>query len=124
MLGLLKQKYPNVSTDASGKTTQKNEFHQLYYHYLGNDQVEDVLCFHFPDNPDYFLYKFLLADFLVFLHLTFFFRGAGVSDDGKFLIVNVYKDSTHNNLLYYYKLEPESQIKGLLFDIDGRLNTS
>lgn len=30
-------------------------YHQLYYHVLGMDQEQDVLCCEFPDNPKWMM---------------------------------------------------------------------
>ncbi|KAI3872837.1 hypothetical protein MKW92_000357 [Papaver armeniacum] len=49
--------------------TNSNLNHQLYYHFLGTDQSEDVLCSKDPENPE-------------------FLFGAQVMDDGKLRPVN------------------------------------
>lgn len=48
----------------AGTETNANLDHQLYYHFLGTDQSEDILCWENPDNPQYTL-------------------GASVTEDGK-----------------------------------------
>lgn len=55
----------------AGTETNSNLYHEVYYHFLGTDQSEDILCWRDPENP-----KYLFA--------------AGVTDDGKvslFLLV-------------------------------------
>ena len=48
----------------AGTETNINLNHQVYYHFLGTDQSEDILCWKDPEHPKY----------------TF---GAGVTEDGK-----------------------------------------
>lgn len=50
----------------AGTETNTNLYHELYYHFLGTDQSEDILCWRDPENP-----KFLF--------------GGSVTDDGKVL---------------------------------------
>lgn len=35
----------------AGTETNANLHHQLYYHFLGTDQSEDILCWRDPENP-------------------------------------------------------------------------
>jgi len=37
----------------AGTETNINLNHQLYYHFLGTDQSEDILCWKDPENPKY-----------------------------------------------------------------------
>jgi hypothetical protein len=48
----------------AGTETNSNLYHELYYHFLGTDQSEDILCWRDPENPKYLF-------------------GASVTDDGK-----------------------------------------
>uniref|UniRef100_A0A6N2LD38 Peptidase S9A N-terminal domain-containing protein n=1 Tax=Salix viminalis TaxID=40686 RepID=A0A6N2LD38_SALVM len=48
----------------AGTETNSNLYHELYYHFLGTDQSEDILCWRDPENPKYMF-------------------GADVTDDGK-----------------------------------------
>ncbi len=41
-----------VDIDA-GTDTEKNLFHELYYHILGTDQSEDVLCWRNLEHPQW-----------------------------------------------------------------------
>ncbi|KAJ6406003.1 hypothetical protein OIU84_013880 [Salix udensis] len=54
----------------AGTETNSNLYHELYYHFLGTNQCEDILCWKDPENPKY-----------VF--------GAGVTDDGKYLLLYI-----------------------------------
>lgn len=35
----------------AGTETNANLNHQVYYHFLGTDQSEDMLCWEDPENP-------------------------------------------------------------------------
>lgn len=48
----------------AGTETNANLYHEVYYHFLGTDQSEDILCWRDPENPKYLF-------------------GTGVTDDGK-----------------------------------------
>lgn len=48
----------------AGTETNANLYNQLYYHFLGTDQSEDILCWKDPENPKYSF-------------------GASVTEDGK-----------------------------------------
>lgn len=48
----------------AGTETNSNLYHELYYHFLGTDQSQDILCWRDRENPKYMF-------------------GAGVTDDGK-----------------------------------------
>ena len=37
----------------AGTETYSNLNHELYYHFLGTDQSEDILCWKDPENPKY-----------------------------------------------------------------------
>lgn len=48
----------------AGTETNSNLYHELYYHFLGTDQSEDVLCWRDQENPKHMF-------------------GSKVTDDGK-----------------------------------------
>lgn len=48
----------------AGTETNSNLYHEVYYHFLGTDQSEDILCWRDPENPKYMF-------------------GAEVTEDGK-----------------------------------------
>lgn len=50
----------------AGTETSVNLHHELYYHFLGTDQSEDILCWNDPDHPKHT-------------------RTASVTEDGKVL---------------------------------------
>ncbi|TVU41967.1 hypothetical protein EJB05_15531, partial [Eragrostis curvula] len=65
--------------------TNINVNHQLYYHVMGTDQSEDILCWKDPEHPSY----------------TF---GASVTEDGKYIIMGIYEGCGSVNKLYYCKI--------------------
>ncbi|XP_020592848.1 prolyl endopeptidase-like [Phalaenopsis equestris] len=65
--------------------TSINLNHQLYYHFLGTDQSEDLLCWEDSENPEYR------------------FR-ATVTEDGKYIILYIFEGCDPVNKLYYYDL--------------------
>ncbi|KAL8233312.1 hypothetical protein R6Q57_003090 [Mikania cordata] len=66
----------------AGTETNTNLDHQLYYHFLGTDQSEDILCWENPDNPQYTL-------------------GASVTEDGKFVLLYINEGCDPVNKFYY-----------------------
>ncbi|CAN6223181.1 unnamed protein product [Urochloa humidicola] len=69
----------------AGTETNINLNHQIYYHALGSDQSEDILCWKDPEHPKY----------------TF---GASVTDDGQYIILGTYDGCDPVNKLYYCKI--------------------
>ncbi|MFQ5570774.1 MAG: prolyl oligopeptidase family protein [Rhodothermales bacterium] len=80
---------------------QVNKNQKLYYHRLGTSQAEDERIYERPDEPE-------------------FGFGAGVTDDGHYLIINVWKGTDRRNRVYYKDLQdPESEVVRLLDDFDA-----
>ncbi|CAN6268887.1 unnamed protein product [Urochloa humidicola] len=69
----------------SGIKTDVNLNHEVYYHFLGTDQSEDVLCWRDPDHPKYIYIP-------------------EVTEDGKYVILSVSETSDPVNKLYYCDL--------------------
>ncbi len=81
-----------------------NYFQKVYYHKLGSAQAEDKLIYERPDNKE-----------LLF--------GAGVTDDGHYLIIDVRQGTSPKNRLYYKDLtRPDAQVVKLLDDFDAAYN--
>ncbi|XP_043216013.1 prolyl endopeptidase-like isoform X5 [Amphibalanus amphitrite] len=82
------------TTDGSETTSNLNQ--KLYYHRLGTDQSEDVLCVQFTDHPKWRI-------------------GAEVSDCGRYLIL-LLSEGCKDNMVYYVDLQglPEDGPRGLL----------
>ncbi|KAK1388533.1 Prolyl endopeptidase [Heracleum sosnowskyi] len=66
----------------AGTETNANLNHQVYYHFFGTDQSEDMLCWEDPENPKY----------------TF---GAEITDDGKYFLLYTHESTDPVNKFYY-----------------------
>jgi len=80
---------------------QSNEFQKLYYHKLGTDQSQDVLIWEDKENPRRLF-------------------GAGITEDERFLIINVSQGSSSFNGVMYKDLKNNSEIKWLFDKFDSR----
>lgn len=81
---------------------EANYFQKLYYHRLGTPQSEDKLIYERPDNKE-----------LLF--------AGGVTDDGRYLVIQVSQGTSPKTRLYYKNLaQPDSQVVKLLDDFDAR----
>ncbi|KAJ1424203.1 Peptidase S9, prolyl oligopeptidase, catalytic domain [Sesbania bispinosa] len=69
----------------AGTETNANLFHEVYYHFLGTDQSEDILCWKDPENPKYMFQ-------------------ASVTDDGKYVLLHIEEGCDPVNKLYYFDL--------------------
>ncbi|ESQ27517.1 hypothetical protein EUTSA_v10018135mg [Eutrema salsugineum] len=69
----------------AGTETNSNLYHELYYHSIGTDQSQDILCWRDHENPKYMF-------------------GAEVTDDGKYLIMSIGEGCDPVNKLYYCDL--------------------
>ncbi|KAI5392688.1 uncharacterized protein LOC127091965 [Lathyrus oleraceus] len=69
----------------AGTETDTNLYHELYYHFLGTDQSQDILCWRDPNNPRYM------------------FDGT-VTDDGKYVILITGEGCDPVNKIYYFDL--------------------
>jgi prolyl oligopeptidase len=79
-----------------------NYFQKLYYHKIGTAQADDKLIYERPDNKE----------------LGF---GGGVTDDGHYLIINVWQGTSPKNRLYYKDLtQAGSPVVKLLDDFDAQ----
>ncbi|KAL2346202.1 hypothetical protein Fmac_000202 [Flemingia macrophylla] len=86
--GFFYSRYPapkNGEVKDAGTETNANLHHQLYYHFLGTDQSEDILCWRDPENPKYT-------------------AGGSVTEDGKYLILHISEGCDPVNKLYYCDL--------------------
>lgn len=87
---------PKKGGDLDAGTETDVSLHQkLFYHTLGTEQVEDVLCWEDPANPEWMF-------------------GAEVSDDGRYLLMSISSDCDPVNKLYYTDLEalPSGGVRG------------
>lgn len=78
-----------------------NYFQKLYYHTLGKPQSEDQLVYERPDQKEWGF-------------------GAGVTDDGRYAIINVWKGTERKNLIFYKDLQkPESPVVELIREFEA-----
>jgi prolyl oligopeptidase len=90
--------------DEKTKMSAMNEFQKLYFHKLGTPQSEDQLIFEDQNEKQHGFIGF-------------------VSDDGKYLIINVWKGSDERNRVYVKDLsQPGSQVIRLLDAYDASYN--
>ncbi|XAR64242.1 Prolyl oligopeptidase [Bertholletia excelsa] len=69
----------------AGTETNLNLNNMVYYHILGTNQSEDILCWKDPDNPKHSF-------------------GAGITEDGKYLILDTSESCEPVNKVYYCDL--------------------
>ena len=82
--------------------TQKNEFHKLYFHKLGTPQAEDRLIYERRDEPEWGF-------------------GGSVTEDGKYLIIHVWKGTEPKNRIFYKDLSaPDAPVVELLNEADAK----
>jgi len=78
-----------------------NYFQKLYYHRLGTPQSEDLLVYHRPDQKEWG------------------FAG-GVTEDGDYLIISVWRGTDPKNLIFYKDLrDPQSPVVELIREFEA-----
>jgi len=77
-----------------------NYFHKLYFHRLGTPQSEDVLVYERPDEKEWGF-------------------GGTVTEDGRYLIIDVWKGTEERNRVYYRDLREDGEVVRLLDDFDA-----
>ena len=88
--------------EGSATLRDANYFQKLYYHRLGTPQAEDKLIYERPDDKE----------------LGF---GGYVTDDGRYLVIEVSQGTSPKNRLYYKDLtQLDAQVVKLLDDFDAR----
>lgn len=88
---------PNEET----KLEDVNYYQKLYYHKLGTSQAEDILIYDRPDEKEWG------------------FSG-NVSEDGKYLIISVWRGTDPKNLVFYKDLEnPEAEVIELISEFEA-----
>ncbi|MBL9121224.1 MAG: S9 family peptidase [Phycisphaerae bacterium] len=97
--------YSRFDAPADGnKLKAVNEFHKIYWHKLGTPQSQDVLVYDRKDQPRWYL-------------------GAGVSDDGRWLIIGIESGDSVNNAMAYRDLsKPEAPLVELFNKFDAKYN--
>ncbi|XP_059302654.1 uncharacterized protein LOC132054697 [Lycium ferocissimum] len=86
--GFFYSRYPapkDVESMDAGTETHANLHHEVYYHRLGTDQSDDILCWKDRENPK----------------CT---RSASVTEDGKYVLLYTYENCDPVNQVYYCDL--------------------
>ncbi|WOL10771.1 prolyl endopeptidase-like [Canna indica] len=87
--GFFYSRYPTPKEGSeldAGTETNINLNHELYYHFLGTDQSNDILCWRDPEHPKYLF-------------------SASVTNDGKYVLLEISEGCDPVNKLYYCDLE-------------------
>ena len=88
---------PNEAT----KLEDVNYYQKLYYHKLGTPQSKDTLVYHRPDQKEWMF-------------------GAGVTEDGRYLIISVDQGTDPKNLVFYKDLQtPDSPVVELISEFEA-----
>ncbi|HER00127.1 MAG TPA: S9 family peptidase [candidate division Zixibacteria bacterium] len=95
--GFFYDRYPDPKTVPAEDV---NKFNRVYFHKLGTPQSEDELIFEMPSDKD----------------LGFAPR---VSDDGQYLILNVWHGTDNENRIYYRPVGDEGEFTRLLDEADA-----
>ncbi|SKB16108.1 Prolyl endopeptidase [Planktothrix sp. PCC 11201] len=89
--------YSRYDQPQEGKPLEEiNYFQKLYYHRLGTDQSEDTLIYERPDQKEWGFNGF-------------------VTEDGKYLIISVWRGTESKNLVFYQDLtQPNAEVIELI----------
>ncbi|WP_234047463.1 prolyl oligopeptidase family serine peptidase [Luteolibacter pohnpeiensis] len=97
--GFYYSRYPEPEEGAD--LTQKNEFQKLYFHKIGEAQEKDALVYERKDQPQWGI-------------------GGGVTDDGKFLIIDLSQGTDPKNRVFYKSLtDKDAEVVELLPEGDA-----
>ncbi len=97
--GLYYSRFDEPKNDA--ELTGVNKFQKIYYHQLGTPQSADQLIYERPDHDDWGFDE-------------------TVTDDGRYLVINVSTGSDQRNRIYYLDLTlPGAKVTPLLDDFDA-----
>lgn len=95
--GFFYSRYDKPTTQA--EFTGVNYFQKLYYHKIGTPQEKDILVFHRPDEKEWGF-------------------GATVTEDNRYLIINVWRGTEKKNQVFYAELGQNPAIESLkVFDL-------
>ncbi|MEP6848850.1 MAG: prolyl oligopeptidase family serine peptidase [Acidobacteriota bacterium] len=92
--------YSGYDAVKKGEELKSNTFFQkIYFHKLGTPQADDYVVYERPDNPEYF-------------------SGAGITEDGNWLVISVSKGTENMNMVYFKNLTMEkSPMQPLITDL-------
>lgn len=97
--GFYYSRYPATQAGEELKGINRNQ--KLYYHRVGTPQSADTLVYERPDQPDWGF-------------------GAGVTDDGRYLMIGVWSNVRENALFYKDLSTPNSPVVELLTKWDAQ----
>lgn len=87
--------------DEASKLEAVNYYQKLYYHRLGTPQSEDLLVYDRPDQKEWGF-------------------GGGVTEDGRYLVISVWRGTDPNNLVFYKDLsDPDSPVVELISEFEA-----
>jgi prolyl oligopeptidase len=86
--GFLYSRYPEPTENEKLKAALSNQM--LYYHEVGTPQSKDRLVYARPDQPSWFV-------------------GGNVTDDGRYLVIDISENTDPRNRLYYIDLKNPQQ---------------
>lgn len=86
---------------AGAALTAMNEFHKLCFHKIGTPQSEDKIVYERKDQPKWGF-------------------GGSVTEDGKYLIIQVWLGTEPKNRVFYKKIAPDAPVVELLHENDAR----
>lgn len=97
--------YSRFDTPKEGEVlTKLNEYQKVYFHKLGTPQSQDVLTYERKDQPKWGF-------------------GAGVTEDGRYLIISVSQGTDTKNRVFYKDIKNgEGNVVELLNDFDASYN--
>ena len=97
--GFFYSRYPEPNEKTKLEDANFNQ--KLYYHRIGTPQSEDVLIYERPDHKEWGF-------------------GGGVTEDGKFLIISIWKGTDPRNLVFYKDLtDPNAEVKELISEFEN-----
>jgi len=94
--GFFYARYP----EAKEQLREVNRNHKVWFHRLGTTQEKDLLVYERPDQPDWGF-------------------DAEATEDGRYLILTVWKGSATKNALFYKELEGPGEVRELLPAFDA-----
>ncbi len=98
-LGFFYSRYDEPDSDEAYKSA--NYYQKLYYHHLGTPQAEDRLIYQRPDQKEWGF-------------------GGQVSDDGRYLVIEVWHGTHPENAIFYLDLaDPGAEVVELLPNFDA-----
>lgn len=95
--------YSRYDAPKSGEALkQANYFHKVYFHAIGTTQDKDVLVYDRPDQKDWNL-------------------NAGVTDDGKYLVIYAQRGTDRKNRIFYKELgDPTAKVLPIFDQADAQ----